>query len=463
MGYGLKTLLLSLSFLTSFGLNAKTLKVDTVTPSVTNGDFTIQENGSGSIVIGGFNGVLKASSGAVSSGSVDLVSEISNVLGIANGGTNSSSALSNNFVMISSGGSIVESPDISTTELGFIDGLSENVQTSLNSKAPQSRLINTTSPIQGGGDLSADRTLSILQAGSAQDGYLSSADWNTFNSKEDSLSKGDLTESISNILTITGGAGSVIGAGTSIQVQQSSAVNDGYLSSGDWSTFNSKQDALPNVTNDAQLKRAANDINTFTEKLLPVDGDMVLIEDSEDSFNKKKVNLSNLIGGGSGGGTAIIWELNATISPLEDVLSGFSILSFNDTDSTARAWASFVVPDSYNVGDQITLEDLIFESQAGSGNILMKVQSYISRVGVGITVANNFGSSNSEVTCTFAGNLYNAGSMDITDVNGEIAGEAVQVGDIIRIGLYRDVAGETTSATEDARVLRYSATLKFDN
>jgi len=48
---------------------------------------------------------------------------------------------------------------------------------------PNTRSISTTSPLQGGGDLSADRTLSILQSGSTQSGYLSSTDWSTFNSK----------------------------------------------------------------------------------------------------------------------------------------------------------------------------------------------------------------------------------------------------------------------------------------
>lgn len=52
------------------------------------------------------------------------------------------------------------------------------------SGVPTTRQINTTTPLQGGGDLSADRTLSILQAGVAQDGYLSSADWVSFNSKQ---------------------------------------------------------------------------------------------------------------------------------------------------------------------------------------------------------------------------------------------------------------------------------------
>ena len=51
----------------------------------------------------------------------------------------------------------------------------------------QTRLINTTSPLLGGGDLSADRTLSIQQATSLQNGYLSSTDWSTFNNKQAAL------------------------------------------------------------------------------------------------------------------------------------------------------------------------------------------------------------------------------------------------------------------------------------
>lgn len=46
-----------------------------------------------------------------------------------------------------------------------------------------SRLVDTTAPLAGGGDLSADRTLSISASSAGTDGYLSSADWTTFNAK----------------------------------------------------------------------------------------------------------------------------------------------------------------------------------------------------------------------------------------------------------------------------------------
>jgi hypothetical protein len=50
--------------------------------------------------------------------------------------------------------------------------------------ARQNRTLNTTAPLQGGGDLSADRTLSILAASTSQSGYLSAADFVAFTGKQ---------------------------------------------------------------------------------------------------------------------------------------------------------------------------------------------------------------------------------------------------------------------------------------
>jgi len=48
---------------------------------------------------------------------------------------------------------------------------------------PSTRTISTTLPLTGGGDLSANRTISMPAAATGQSGYLTSTDWNTFNSK----------------------------------------------------------------------------------------------------------------------------------------------------------------------------------------------------------------------------------------------------------------------------------------
>ena len=95
--------------------------------------------GAGNITMGGatigtLTGILKGSTGVVSAGTVDLTSEVNGTLPIANGGTNSSTVLNNNFVMISSGGSIVEDANISVTELFALDNIAGNIQTELDGK-----------------------------------------------------------------------------------------------------------------------------------------------------------------------------------------------------------------------------------------------------------------------------------------------------------------------------------------
>jgi hypothetical protein len=60
------------------------------------------------------------------------------------------------------------------------------------------------------------------------------------NGKEPTLTKGNLTESTSSVLTITGGTTAVIGTGTTIEVAKATSLTNGYLSSIDWNTFNNK-------------------------------------------------------------------------------------------------------------------------------------------------------------------------------------------------------------------------------
>jgi hypothetical protein len=129
----------------------------------------------------------------------------------------------------------------------------------------------------------SDLTIQVKQSGAAQDGYLSSADWSSFNAKLVSINgdttpaqtisagtgisvgtaagvttvtntapmaaTGNLTEATSSVLTISGGTGAVIGAGgTTIQVLQSGAAQSGYLSSTDWNTFNNAASSVASAT-----------------------------------------------------------------------------------------------------------------------------------------------------------------------------------------------------------------------
>jgi len=86
------------------------------------------------------------------SGAIDLATEITGTLPIANGGTGGTGSLNNNRVMISNSDAIVEATaitanmalisdangipvahsDVSSTELGYINGVTSNIQTQLN-------------------------------------------------------------------------------------------------------------------------------------------------------------------------------------------------------------------------------------------------------------------------------------------------------------------------------------------
>jgi len=94
---------------------------------------------------------------------------------------------------------------------------------SLTGYVQTTRTISTTSPLQGGGDLSADRTLSILQSSASQNGYLSSTDWSAFNSKQNAIT-----------LTTTGsGAATFVGNTLNIPTPTIPTVNPSALTKTD--------------------------------------------------------------------------------------------------------------------------------------------------------------------------------------------------------------------------------------
>ncbi len=87
-------------------------------------------------------------------------------------------------------------------------------------------------------------SIQVNQASGTTSGFLSFTDWNTFNSKQSALSVTDLTSSTPG-MSIGNGISAVLGsAPVTVDMQQSGAAADGYLSSTDWNTFNSKQDLI---------------------------------------------------------------------------------------------------------------------------------------------------------------------------------------------------------------------------
>ena len=121
---------------------------------------------------------------------------------------------------------------------------------------------------------------------------------------------------------------------------------------------------IGNVTNDAQLKRSANDFTTFTGKTVIASGDTILIEDSEDSYNKKKIIVGDLLkrsitfdAGRSGNANADI-DLNRNgiptstapfIVPIDCVLK-----SISSSNSGLETWSAAVLVNDVQIATLTT-------------------------------------------------------------------------------------------------------------
>lgn len=170
-------------------------------------------------------------------------------------------------------------------------------------------IVGGTNAVVGSGT-----SIQVKQASATLNGYLSSTDWNTFNSKEPALAKGNLTESVSSVLTISGGTNAVIGSGTSIEVKQASGSQGGFLASTDFNTFNNKQDALSSGVNIKTINSnslvgsgnvavqdvlvSGTNIKTINSGSLLGSGDLLLQDKLVSGTNIKTINSTSLLGSG---------------------------------------------------------------------------------------------------------------------------------------------------------------------
>ena len=207
------------------------------------------------------------------------------------------------FVKVDNGYEIGELHDVDTAGEATNDGLfldSDNVWRPRTiaevlgyTPVTSARTISTTAPLTGGGDLSADRTISMPAATTSVSGYLTTTDWNTFNNKQPLITAGttaqyyrgdktfqtldtlavaentnlyytqarfdtafsgksttNLAEGTNLYFTTARAQAAISGtapidvSGGVVSISQASGSSNGYLSSTDWNTFNGKQNAL---------------------------------------------------------------------------------------------------------------------------------------------------------------------------------------------------------------------------
>jgi len=106
---------------------------------------------------------------------------------------------------------------------------------------------------------------------------------------------------------------------------------------------------IKNVTDDAQLKREAGDINTFDEKTPLLDDDIVLIEDSAADYVKKKAKISSLLGAKTEMGKVLAFNYdgNGDVMPAEDP-GPMDVYHERDTNNDLMPIENLKVPNTIN-------------------------------------------------------------------------------------------------------------------
>jgi hypothetical protein len=129
--------------------------------------------------------------------------------------------------------------------------------------------LSGTAPIQYNNTTGA---ISITQSSGSTNGFLSSTDWNTFNNKTSNV--GTVTSVAALTLGTTGtDLSSSVANGTTtpvitLNVPTASAANRGALSAADWTTFNSKENAITAGTT-AQYYRGDKTFQTLNTAAVP--------------------------------------------------------------------------------------------------------------------------------------------------------------------------------------------------
>ena len=285
------------------------------------------------------------------------------VISIAKGGTNSSTALTNDRVMVSSGGAIVASSTITTTELSFLDGIGgltngilRKGASALSTGAINLASADTTgiNPIsKGGTGLSATPTSGQLLIGN--DSGFAAATLTAGAGITVTNGAGSITlassiptiNSLSGALTIAAGtSGSNIAINSSsttitINIPDASTAARGALTSADWNRFNNKIGRTFTTGNTITF---AYDVWYITaDATLPVIaagdvGKVVFVKNTDSAAshrvtpntgaaidnNEPFINLTHLAGGNVQG--AVL--LQATSTTQWQVLSAFGAITY---------------------------------------------------------------------------------------------------------------------------------------
>lgn len=272
---------------------------------------------------------------------------------------------------ISSTGGATPAISISQATTSTNGYLSSTDWNTFNNKQPAGSYLTTvtaSSPLSGSG--TAGSPLVIAQANTSTSGYLSSTDWNTFNNKGNGT-----------VTSVTGTAPVSVATGTTTPVISMAAANgttNGYLTSTDWTTFNNKGNGSVTSVSVVSANGLAGTVATSTTTpaitlsttvtgIVKGNGTSLSAAVSGTDYAPATSGTSILYGNGSGGFSNVTVGSGlsfATGTLSSTVTSGVTVT--NDTSTATALYPTFTNATSGSVsGVSVTSTKLNFTPSSG--------------------------------------------------------------------------------------------------